>query len=58
MTSWKRLFGKKTKKAHRKLNSKYDQWLEHLHSSYGPQSMAGNSSTTETKNPRLLKREN
>jgi len=37
MTSWKRLFGKKTKKAHRKIEEKYDLWLQQLHSNYGPQ---------------------
>lgn len=37
MTSWKRLFGKKNKKAQRKSEEKYDLWLQQLHHSYGPQ---------------------
>lgn len=30
MTSWKRLFGKKTKKDHRKLETRYEEWLRKL----------------------------
>ncbi len=30
MTSWKRLFGKKTRKTHRKLESRYEEWLRKL----------------------------
>lgn len=35
MTSWKRLFGKKTKKAHRKLETSYEEWLRRLQQQYG-----------------------
>lgn len=57
MTSWKRLFGKKTKKAHRKLEQKYDQWLENLHASYGPQSAMATEARSVNKNRNNNKRE-
>lgn len=49
MTSWKRLFGKKTKKAHRKLEQKYDLWLENLHTNYAPQASIATNSRDENK---------
>lgn len=35
MTSWKRLFGKKNRKAHLKAEQKYDQWMRLMHDQYG-----------------------
>lgn len=36
MASWKRLFGKKHKKAVRKLEREHDEWLRHVQVTHGP----------------------
>lgn len=52
MTSWKRLWGKKTKKSQRKVEQRYDQWLDDLQEQYGSVERAASASREIKKNKR------